>query len=387
MKGARQAAWGGMFAFGVAVALLGAALPLLTVRAGFDLAQAGLLFLVLNAAIVVCALALGAWIDRYGVKPALVAGPLLVALALWLVAGARGFAQLLVAAGTLGVGGGLLNIGTNTLTALLYPDPRRKNAELNRLGIFFGAGALLVPLGLAAWLSRWGLEAVLWVAAAACGGLGLYPAALRFERPAQAAPSRRSSTGLFRDRWLAVAALLLFLQSGNEMILSGYSTVHLARLGSVQEAAWATSGMWLALIAGRLLLTMLARHVGGGALVVASAMVTLPACLGLLLAPTLLSGAAALALVGAGMAGLFPTVMGLAGARFAARPGTTFGAMLAVARIGAMLLPWLAGVLAARFSTTAAIGLAAVSAGGIVVLSLTLARLARVEVRLSDPAV
>ncbi len=104
-----------MLVFGTAIAILGAALPLLSARAHFDLAAAGLLFLTLNAAVAVCSLALGPLVDRHGAQPALVAGPLLVAAALCLTGRADTFQQMLAAALLLGIGGGCLNISTNTL--------------------------------------------------------------------------------------------------------------------------------------------------------------------------------------------------------------------------------------------------------------------------------
>ncbi len=376
MKTARYAAWGGMFVFGVSVALLGATLPLLAARAHFDLAAAGLLFFVLNAAVVVCTLSLGSSVDRHGPRAAMVAGPLLVAFAMLAVASAKGFAIVIGAAALLGVGGGLLNVATNTLTAGLSVEPLRKNAELNRLGIFFGLGALLVPLGLGSLLERWGMEPVLWLAASLCAAVGLASAALPLPGPAPSSatvPSRPWT--LLREPWVATAALLLFLQSGNEMILTGYATAHLTNFASVAQASWAVSGMWAAVIAARAALAWLASRVSGEFIVVGSAVLTGAGTLWLLVAAHFLPAAAALALTGAAMAGIFPTTMGMAGARFAGRTGAVFGVMLAVARSGAMLMPWLAGSLAERSGTRAAIGVALACAGGILFLALRLHRI------------
>ncbi len=58
-----------------------------------------------------------------------------------------------------------MNVTTNTLVADLYPDPRQKNSALNRLGIFYGLGGLLIPAGLGALLNRFGFAPVLNLAA------------------------------------------------------------------------------------------------------------------------------------------------------------------------------------------------------------------------------
>jgi fucose permease len=50
---------------------------------------------------------------------------------------------------------------------------------------------------------------------------------------------------------------------------------------------------------------------------------------------------------GLALAGIFPTVLGIAGARYPGHSGTVFGILFTVALTGGMTLPWLAGHLAA----------------------------------------
>jgi len=369
----RYAAWAGMFVFGLAIALLGAVLPLLAGRTGFDLGRAGLLFVALNAAVVGCSLTMGSQIDRRGPKVSMIAGPLWVSGALLVICVARDFPMLLAASTMLGLGGGLLNLSTNTLAAGLNRDERRKNAELNLLGIFFGLGALTVPLGLGVLLERHGLDVVLILAAALCAAVGLTAATLRFPPPTpHAAEAVRHPLALLRDPWVAAAAFLLFLQAGNEVVLSGFATTHLTLFAGMPAAAWATVGMWAAVVVARAVLAGVARRVNGQAIVVGSAVGTILGSLALLYATSFAAAATALVVTGAAMAGIFPTMMGIAGARFGGQVGAVFGAVLAVARTGAMLLPWIAGSLAAHHGTRAAMATAAVSAGGILILALVM---------------
>lgn len=367
----RYAAWAGMFVFGLAIALLGAVLPLLAGRTGFDLGRAGLLFAALNAAVVGCSLTVGSRIDRRGPKLSMIAGPLCVAAALVVICVARDFGLLLAASTMLGLGGGLLNLSTNTLAAGLNRDEAKKNAELNLLGIFFGLGALTVPLGLGLLLERYGLEVVLLLAAALCTVVGAGAAVLRFPpaTPPDGKPVR-NPLALLRDPWVAIAASLLFVQAGNEAVLAGFATTHLTRFAGMPAAAWATVGMWAAVVVARAVLAIVARRVNGQAIVVSSAVGTILGSLGLLYATSFAAGGASLVATGAAMAGIFPTMMGMAGARFGGQVGAVFGVVLAVARTGAMLLPWIAGSLAARHGTRAAMATAVVSAGAILLLSL-----------------
>ena len=157
----QAAAFAGMFLFGIAAALLGATLPLLSERLQIGLGRVGMLFLVMNACMLASSLVLGALQDRFGMKPPLVAGPLVVGAALLVVAGAQSYAQLLLAVALLGVGGSALNGASNALVADLHEDPAAKSAALNLVGLFFGFGALFIPFAIGLLLRAAGLAGIL----------------------------------------------------------------------------------------------------------------------------------------------------------------------------------------------------------------------------------
>jgi MFS family permease len=90
----------------------------------------------------------GRWMDARGVRLPLALGAAAVAGALGLFDTAQGYGWLLAASALLGAGGAAVNAGSNTLVALLSAGERGKAGALNLLGVFFGIGALLVPLGL-----------------------------------------------------------------------------------------------------------------------------------------------------------------------------------------------------------------------------------------------
>src|SRR5664280_2917275 len=116
----RGAAYAGMFVFGIVMALLGAILPSLADRLQFATADIGTLFLFMNGAMLASSLVLGLAMDRFGMKPLLALGPLVVAGALVIVIRAAAFPALLVAGVLLGIGGGASNGATNTLVADLH---------------------------------------------------------------------------------------------------------------------------------------------------------------------------------------------------------------------------------------------------------------------------
>ena len=168
------AAYSGMFVFGIVMALLGAILPALSEHLHFAVSDIGTLFLIMNFAMLVCSLVLGLAMDRFGMKPPLVLGPLLVAAALVLIVRAQAFTDLFPAVALLGIGGGALNGAANTLVADLHEDPQRKSAALNLVGVFFGLGALFLPFAIGALLARFSLATLLVTAALLCAAAGIY---------------------------------------------------------------------------------------------------------------------------------------------------------------------------------------------------------------------
>ena len=169
-----------MFVFGIVMALLGAILPALAARLEFQVADIGTLFLAMNGAMLAASLVLGLAMDRFGMKPPLALGPLLVAGALMMLARATAFRGLLPAVLLLGVGGGALNGAANTLVADLHDDPGARARRSTGWACFFGFGALLMPFAIGSLLARFSLAALLRSAAAVlrrggsvCGGAGL----------------------------------------------------------------------------------------------------------------------------------------------------------------------------------------------------------------------
>jgi MFS transporter, FHS family, glucose/mannose:H+ symporter len=340
------AAAAGMLGFGLVMALLGAILPLLSQRLGIELAAAGNLFLAMNAAMLAITVVIGPVVDRFGARPALIAAPLASAAAVCLVALAGGFAELLLAGVLLGLGGGVLNAATNVLVADLHDDPHEKSAALNRLGLFFGVGAVLVPFSVGVLLQQLGLKTILLAAAGVSALPAAFALALRFPAPKQSGGlPLKAMAGLVRNPLVVAFALLLFCQSGNEFVLSGYLATFLTReVGlSMQQASYLLAGYWIAVMTSRVALSRLLLIWEGRSVVQFSAAGV--AVLIVLLAQAHSPEAAALGVLALGLAisPIFPTTLGLAGGRFAELSGSVFGFIISVALCGGMTEPWIVG--------------------------------------------
>lgn len=345
-------AYAGMFGFGVVMALLGAVLPLLSARLHFDLSQAGNLFLAMNAAMLATTLALGPCLDRFGHKWPLASAPLFVSGALALIANVSRFEGLVVAVILLGIGGGALNQTTNTLVADLYEGAHKKSVALNLLGVFFGFGALFVPFTMGALVRTLGLPSILYLAA----GVSLLPTAMS---PAFSFPLPRQSGGvplgtifqLVRQPLVLIFSFLLFFESGNEFILGGYVSTYLTRhLGAtVSTASYLLAGYWGALMFARIVLSWTVLRKGNEKLILGSALGVAAAAALMLAAPSVPLAGVAILLAGFSIATIFPTVLGMAGAAYAAHAGTVFGILIGIGLTGGMTLPWFTGKLSERY--------------------------------------
>ena len=375
------AACAGMLVFGVVMALLGAVLPLVSARLGFDLAQAGELFLVMNFCMLLCSLGVGPAMDRFGMKAPMALGPVAVGGALVMVASAGSFQVLLVAVALLGLGGGALNSAANTLVADLHTDAARKNAALNLLGVFFGFGALLLPFVIGSLLHRIGLAYILGTAAVLCAGVAACCAWLRFPAAKQGSGvAGEAVLGFLRRPIVWGFALLLFCESGNEFLLGGYISTYLAReiRLTLSAASYALAGFWAAIMVSRALSSRLLLRVPGHQVVTLSAVVSALASGVLAAAGSALMAVLAVAVLGFALAGIYPTTLGLAGARFAEHSGTVFGILFTVAMAGGMTLPWTVGQIANAYGMR--MGLAIAPAAFLVILAL-LAVILRLERR------
>ena len=367
----------GMFVFGIVMALVGAVVPSLSEQLSLTLGGVGTLFLAMNFAMLVASLVLGLVMDRFGLKPPLAIGAWLVAVGLVLIGSAERYTQLIPAVLALGFGGGAINGAANTLVADLHDDARRKAAALNLLGVFFGFGALFLPFSLGALAAAFGMPMLLYASSILCVLTGGAAAALPFPAPKQRHgwPLGRMPQLLGMPIVLALA-FLLFFQSGNEFTLGGYIGTFLTRELhlSIEAASYGLAVYWAAIMATRVVLSRLVLHVSPHAVVLGSALLSAGGALVIAMSSTPAIAIAGVVLTGLALSGIFPTVLGIASARFHENSGTVFGILFTVALSGGMTMPWVAGHLAEASGVGAVFVLAAANFIAIAVLSAIASR-------------
>ncbi|HEY0671054.1 MAG TPA: MFS transporter [Longimicrobiales bacterium] len=336
----------GMLVFGVVLTSLGAVLPEITERFGVSKAAAGSLFTLLSLGILVGSLVFGPWVDRAGYRIPLAAGIAVVAMGLELLAFGATIGALRAGVALIGFGGGIVNGGTNALVADISTE--NKAAALSLLGVFFGVGAVGMPFALGMLTGTVSYTSLLaWL-----GALTVLPliATLLIGLPAPKQPHSfpiNQVLGLVKDRPLLVFGAMLFLQSGMEITMGGWSATFAREdlaLGA-RAALLFLSLYWLGMMSVRLALGSLLKRMAPANALLACIGIGLMGCLLLLTSNSIAFAAVGIFLVGAGFAAGFPVVLGWIGERYAALSGTAISIALIMALSGGMLLPYLAGVL------------------------------------------
>jgi fucose permease len=329
---------------------LGSVLPSIMERFGIGKAEAGSLFLLMSFGILAASLVFGPMVDRYGYKGILLTAAIMIAAGLEWIAFASSMTSLRLAILLIGFGGGVINGGTNALVADISSDGRAAN--LNLLGVFFGVGAMGVPFALGMLTGRYSQATLV----AAVGALVLIPvialAVAVFPAPKQAQGFPIAAAGkLVRDPLLLMMGLMLFLESGIEITVGGWTSTFVSEELAVpaRNALMILSLYWMGMMLARLALSSLLRHTSPYAALYACLAIALASSFVLLTTNSVAIAAVGVFSLGVGFAAMFPTVLGFIGDRYATLSGTAFSVAIAMALCGGMLLPYSAGLLGGRY--------------------------------------
>jgi MFS family permease len=340
----------GMLLFGIGLIMLGSILPDLRLKHSLDAVEAGTLFSILPVGIILGSLLFGPVCDRYGYRT------LLSVSALLMFTGFEGLAYtntqwiLTVSVFLFGLGGGAINGATNAVVSDI--STTGKGADLSMLGVFFGIGALGMPLLLSLLKKSVQFETIV----AGTGLLALVSALLfavvRFPAAKQAGGiSMNQVGGLFRDATLLLIAFFLFFQSAIEGLINNWTTTYLIVIvAAPQEAALMGLSAYVAgMTVMRLLIGSVLRKMTERKLIYMSFAITLTALLLFSLSRSVVPASAGLFLLGAGLAAGFPTMLGLVGNRYPNLSGTAFSFVLVIALLGNMLVNYMMGLVAENY--------------------------------------
>lgn len=334
------------FVYAIIVFIIGVSLPTLTEKFELNDAQKGTLFLVQNLALFLTIVSSGPLMDRLGRKVVLVVGALLIAAGVVGMGVAPTYGMLLVSLFVLGLGGGCNNVGGSTLISDLYPE--NPGRALNWITSSFGVGAITIPL-----LSALLLEDLSYPGyVSLLGVVALIPFVLFvFSRfPAVQQEDRielRNMLEVMLNPLAVAIGAVLFFYVALEVSTAGWLKDFFMTAFDMTDSTsgFVLTGFSVMLVVGRLVGGVVLERVQGSVLIIGCAVLAL---LGLVL--MILSGNVVVAVVGVGMTGLafapvYPTALGLVGENVTRYLATTIGVVSALGFLGAVVLPYLIGLL------------------------------------------
>ena len=340
----------GLLLFGIALLTLGSVSQGLQQNFQLDKLEAGTLFAILPAGLLTGSLFFGPVCDRYGYKILLAGACLLLAAGFTGIGYSPSTGWLQFSIFIFGLAGGIINGAANAVVADISGE--YKGANLSLLGVSFGIGALGLPFVLGILKQHYTYPIILSGAAIVASGVALFYLLIRFPSPkiTQGIPLKRS-LGLLKDTVLLLIAFYLFCQSSLEAIVNNWTTTFLIEQKGFSEsnALYALSACVAGMTLMRLLTGTVFRKITARNILLFSFGLSFCGIVVLQTTASFFTELSGLLILGAGIAGGFPIMLGLVGSRYAALSGTAFSLVLVIAITGNILVNYLMGIVAAAY--------------------------------------
>lgn len=348
-KIAFAAACSGMLVFGMTIVTLGSLAKELQEKYSLSNYDSGTLFSILPFGLIIGSVFSGPVADRYGYRNLIALAAIGIFIGFEGIAYSNNLAVLRAFILLFGISAGVINGATNSIVVDLSDE--HKGPNLSILGIFFGLGALGMPLLLGVLITRMSPLQVL-------AGLGWITLLAGITYKFVQFPPAKQTQGKVKVEWnklikpiLILISFFLFFQSSLESIITNWTTIYIGSRQLMSES-WA-----LVALSIHMLGTVLMRVITGTLMRKASQVGILWLCLFLLLLGVLLMQLgtngyvviAGLFLSGAGVSGGFPVMLGFVGQHFPSISATAISFVFVVALIGNMLINYLTGVLIQQY--------------------------------------
>ncbi len=337
----------GMLMFGIVMTTLGTILPSVIEKYLVTKSQAGFLPVLMSLGILLGSVIFGPVVDPYGYKmPLLICGGLIF-FGLEGIAFTENFRWLEILIFLIGFSGGVINGGTNALVADISEDS--KTANLSLLGVFFGLGAIGVPLIVGALSSRFSYETIIASVSGVVIAILLYFLSLTFPAPKQQQGFPLSQgLRLLKEPVLLLFGVILFFQSGMEIVVGNWASIFFKDVLNLAtgRAVFFFSFYWLGMVITRFLMGSLLKKIEPVRMEYGSLLIAMVGAVLMILSHTIFLSIAGVFLVGLGFAAGFPVMLGFVGKRYEKFSGTAFSIVFVIALIGGMFFPYATGLLA-----------------------------------------
>jgi FHS family glucose/mannose:H+ symporter-like MFS transporter len=333
----------GMLLFGMVFLSLGTISVFIQEKFRVDALKIASLASSLPAGMLIASILFGPVVDRYGYKFILLICSVLIMLALESISFAKSMIALQSSFFLIGFGGGVINGGTNALSADITSEG--KGAKLSLLGVFFGVGALGMPLLTGLLSEYYSYEIII----SSLGYFILLPvlffALIRFPEPKQKQGfPLKKALSLVKDPILLLFGCVLFFESALEGMVGNWTTSYLTAINLNNEnALYALSCHVAAISLTRLLLSQLLNRISSRIVLFFSFALIFTGAIVLLNVSSFLSSIISMIIIGTGFAAGFPVILGYVGERNEQLSGTAFSLVIVMALTGNTLLNYIVG--------------------------------------------
>lgn len=341
----------GMCFFGIATIVLGSVLPELKVKLGFDNLQIASMVAFMPVGSLVGSIFFGPIVDRFGHKVMLILSSFILLFGLQGVAFFSEIWKLQLAVFSIGLGGGVLNGETNSLASDIS-EPNEKGTRLSILSIFYGVGAISIPILLRTLSEFYSYNEILYGFGIIMFAVILFFCTVVFPDPKQPKgfPIKKG-IGLLKEKGLLLLSFILFFESGIEVCCSTWTTSYFDQVTNVTkpQALTALTMMIVGLTISRMILAVVYRKVKQEKVLPYCLLVGICGFTLLTHCPNAVRAYFGMFFVGAGLAATFPTVLSVIGGMYASLSGTAFSIALAVGLCGQIIFNYSTGAISQLF--------------------------------------
>jgi len=335
-----------MLLFGIACVAIGTINEYLTSTFSVDKIFIGLLASAFAAGALIGSVSFGPIVDRFGYKIIMVVSLLFLFSAFAIIGRTDQLVIIQAMIFLLGLGGGIINGATSALVADLFTE--KKGAYLSFLGVFWGLGALSLPLVTSILLK---IDMTYSSILSIIGLLAIIPLGLfLFLR----CPEAKNSGGIPYKKYLKMIknptilliGFFLFFQSGFETLTTTWTPKYFMEVysSSTQNALISLTIMSISLTISRLLLGIVLKKTEAWKVLAAGLLITLSGLMLMKFGASYELGMVGIGMLGFGAAAAFPVMLGYVGSMFPDISGAAFSLVLVMALTGNMLLNALGGM-------------------------------------------
>lgn len=329
-----------IFVYGLIAPILGALLP------GYSLTadQQGNLTMIQALGLVVASLAAGPFIDLRGNKSALLSGLALIIASLASAPNAGGYVGLLIVYFVLGVGGGIVVTGANSLVGAV--EPGRRGSALNFLNLFFGLGGIVTTFVASERMD----PALLCYSIAVLTAIALIiNVATKMPSPSGEASFRMNEVPVLLSRpALILLSFFLFLYVSCEVGVWNWMKVYLITVHFDEKTAGhvVSYGFAFGILLGRVVVSRILHRIPALTVTLASAILMAITTYAMLRLGSPTAITIAVFCAGLSMAPVFPTTLAVVGDTFSRGVATAMGIAITCGWIGLAVSSKIIGALA-----------------------------------------